>query len=332
MPPTLSLSSSSPSTSVDLLILGAGWTSTFLIPHLLSSHPSLSFAATTRDGRKVGGVETIEWAWDGEKEGSEQFEGLPRARTVLVVFPIRGEEGSRRLVRGYEESVGGRVRWIQLGSTGIFDGGPTLAADPNARLSWTNRHSPYDTTNARAIAEDELLSMHEETFVLNLSGLWGGTRNPSNWIPRIAPTLEALETKGSLHLVHGEDVARAVVAVHLSPSRSSSSPSSPDAKEKPLKGTRWVLTDLRVYDWWDLVSAHPSPLPPSPDSPSPSFHTHAGEHTPPHALWVQHLMRKHGVRSLPRTQEELGRAIDSREFWEEFGLMPSKGRWEEGRA
>lgn len=39
-------------------------------------------------------------------------------------------------------------------------------------FEWTDRHSPYDKTNARAIAEDELLSMHNETFVLNLSGLW----------------------------------------------------------------------------------------------------------------------------------------------------------------
>lgn len=69
-------------------------------------------------------------------------------------------------------------------------GGPTLAAlrvqaasgsdsEKNAadlssppELEWTTRHSPYDKTNARAIAEDELLSQHQETVVLNLSGLW----------------------------------------------------------------------------------------------------------------------------------------------------------------
>jgi hypothetical protein len=105
------------STSVSLLILGAGWTSTFLIPHLQSQHPSLTFAATTRDGRDG----TIKWEWDSEREGKEQYEGLPRAETVLVVFPIKGKGGSRRLVEGYEEAVGGKVRWIQLGSTGIYN-------------------------------------------------------------------------------------------------------------------------------------------------------------------------------------------------------------------
>jgi hypothetical protein len=84
-----------------------------------SSYPSqssLTFAATTRDGREG----TIKWEWDSEREGKEQYEGLPRAETVLVVFPIKGEGGSRRLVEGYEEAVGGKVRWIQLGSTGIY--------------------------------------------------------------------------------------------------------------------------------------------------------------------------------------------------------------------
>ena len=40
----------------------------------------------------------------------------------------------------------------------------------------------------------------------------------------------------------------------------------------------------------------------------------------------------HGVRALPRTPRELGRAIDAREFWEAFGLMPVRGRGEEARA
>jgi hypothetical protein len=136
---------------------------------------------------------------------------------VLITFPIKGPGGSKGLVQGYEKSKGiensESVRWIQLGSTGIWDvsqtftpssdleesaewrteleqGGPTLigskienlskakdSAQPPSysspsQLKWTDRHSPYDTTNARAIAEDELLSLHRNTFILNLSGLW----------------------------------------------------------------------------------------------------------------------------------------------------------------
>lgn len=102
--------------SCDLLILGAGWTFGFLSTQLAKDHPSLSYVATTRDGRDG----TLKWTWDAEQDGEEQYKKLPRAQTVLVTFPIKGEGGSRRMVEGYE-GVHGAVRWIQLGSTGIYD-------------------------------------------------------------------------------------------------------------------------------------------------------------------------------------------------------------------
>jgi len=106
----------SAASSCDLLILGAGWTFSFLASHIAAEHPSLSYIATTRDGRNG----TLKWAWDAEQDGHQQYEALPRAQTVLITFPIKGEGGSKRMVEGYEE-VHGAVRWIQLGSTGIFD-------------------------------------------------------------------------------------------------------------------------------------------------------------------------------------------------------------------
>ncbi|GAA5881793.1 hypothetical protein JCM16303_006457 [Sporobolomyces ruberrimus] len=331
---------SSPPSSVDLLILGAGWTSTFLIPHLLSTHPSISFASTTRDGRSG----SIEWTFDPENPSSPaQYDVLPRAKTVLITFPIKGEGGSKGLVKGYERSKGVKegeeeeIRWIQLGSTGIWDGGPTLIASQienstktknvnekdttlppsyssSSELKWTDRHSSYDVTNPRAIAEDELLSIHSNTFVLNLSGLWGGERDPSNWISRIASSKQALEVKGSLHLIHGLDVARAILAVHLS------NRTVTKKEGQRLKGERYLLTDLRVIDWWDLASRYPSTAAKS-----------TTEETPKAFLWVQELMKEHGVRALPRSPQELGRALDSREFWDTFGLMPVKGCYEKGR-
>ncbi|GAA5971621.1 hypothetical protein JCM8115_005882 [Rhodotorula mucilaginosa] len=338
----------SSSSAVDLLILGAGWTATFLIPHLKSEHRDISYATTTRDGRDG----SIQWSFNPDLEGPEQFAPLPRAKTVLVVFPIRGPGGSARLVQGYEEAIGARARWIQLGSTGIFDGGPTLAAlrvqaasgsdsekqaassSPTPpELEWTTRHSPYDKTNARAIAEDELLSQHQETVVLNLSGLWGGSRDPINWLARVAPTEAALEQKGSLHLIHGLDVARAIIAVHLAkhlPTSGSVSPLSEEEKQEDRAATttntggqRWILTDMHLVDWWDLASAHPD---------APTTSSSPTEPTPDRALWVRNLMRKHDVRALPRSAAELGRAIDAREFWDAFGLGPVKARWEKGRA
>ena len=126
-------SSSKPST-VDLLILGAGWTSTFLIPHLESSHPCVSFASTTRDGRNG----SIKWSFDPSNSGdSEQYDVLPRAKTVLITFPIRGEGGSKGLVKGYAKSKGinqsESIRWIQLGSTGIWDVSPLISKEKAER-------------------------------------------------------------------------------------------------------------------------------------------------------------------------------------------------------
>ena len=59
---------------------------------------------------------------------------------------------------------------------------------------------------------------------MNLSGLFGGERNPRNWVQRVAKTKETLKGKASLHLIHGEDIARGIIAV----------------VEDFTKGERWV--------------------------------------------------------------------------------------------
>ena len=73
-------------------------------------------------------------------------------------------------------------------------GGPTLRAQGHV---WTDRHSKFDETNDRASAETELLALAPAvpTTVLNLCGLWGGPRQPRNWVSRVAPSKEALKQK-----------------------------------------------------------------------------------------------------------------------------------------
>ena len=93
-------------------------------------------------------------------------------------------------------------------------------------------------------------------------------------------------------MIHGLDVSRAILAVHSHFDRAS--------------GQRWLLTDGRVYDWWDLASAW-------------------GEEGK-QSLWVRELMNEQGVRALPRAPEVVGGAMDSREFWDAFELEPVKGR------
>jgi hypothetical protein len=105
-------------------------------------------------------------------------------------------------------------------------------------------------------------------------------------------------------LIHGEDLARAIIAVHSSFHKA--------------VGQRWLLTDGRVYDWWDLASAWGSAASGAMNGDSvPSESSERREST-----WVQEMMAESGIRALPRDVRLLGRALDSREFWLAFGLTP----------
>ncbi|KAI5119976.1 hypothetical protein M0805_004355 [Coniferiporia weirii] len=308
---------------VDVLILGAGWTSDFLIPLLRKSE--ITFAATTRDGRARSDYSTIKFVFDPESEDSTPFEDLPDARTVVISFPIYKSGASERLVRNWKKAhKDTKVAFAQLGSTGIWNGDPTLKGKGDQAI-WCDRHSTFDASNERARAEVELLRLTPDTpaTVLNLSGLWGGQRHPRNWLPRVAKTKEALAQKGSLHLIHGVDVARAILAVHQNFPASA--------------GQRWLLTDCRVYDWWDLASAWGEVSDASSaleskmsegahESKDDTVSSSTANPAPlgSQAAWVRALMAETGVRGLPRPPGALERALDSREFWDTFGISPAK--------
>lgn len=268
---------------VDLLILGAGWTSTFLIP--LLERRNITYAATSTTGRSG----TIKFTYDPSSPPSS-FSVLPTAKYILITFPLTGANQSSQVVQNYKSthphiSAG----FIQLGSTGIFQ--------IEGQDTWVTRSSAYNKTSPRAVAEDELLRLGG--CVLNLSGLWGGPRQPRNWVERVAKTKEDVRGKKSLHMIHGEDVARAVVAVV--------------ARWEKARGQRWMLTDGFVYDWWALFAGWAD--------------VDDGEGEPSQqAQWVWECMREEGVRALPRPVEALGRCYDGREFWETFGLVPLKAR------
>lgn len=172
----------------------------------------------------------------------------------------------------------------------------TIQASEPSQGVWKDRHSLYDKSNVRAQAEDELLSLSSPstpTTVLNLCGLWGGSRQPKNWLSRVAPSKDALSKRGSLHLIHGADVARAIHAVHQ------------EGGSEKTSGQRWIITNTRIYDWWDVAASW------------------GGELYP---LWVRELMKEQDVRALPRAPELLGRALDGREFWDTFSMEPTRTR------
>ncbi|KAL2349633.1 hypothetical protein BJ546DRAFT_696292 [Cryomyces antarcticus] len=285
---------------LDLLILGAGWTSTFLIPLLKSRHQA--YAATTTTGRDG----TIKFQFDPSASDSSYFSILPTARNVLITFPLVGTGQSKLIISSYlstrPHTSSATTRFMQLGSTGIFQ----IPTQP----LWVSRHSQYDTENKRAVAEDELIALGG--CVLNLAGLWGGPRDPRHWVDRVAQTKEQVKNKTSLHMVHGVDVARAILAVF----------ERWDSAKAP---GRWMLTDGFVYDWWALfagwadVEEDPkivSDIERDCDEPKPRQQS----------SWVYELMQEEGVRALPRSMEMLGRCYDSREFWTTFGITPLRAR------
>ena len=142
--------------------------------------------------------------------------------------------------------------------------------------------------------------------MLNLAGLYGGERNPKNWITRVAKSKDQVKGKKALHLIHGEDVGRAIIAVHK--------------HFTPHK--RWLLTDLRVYDWWDLIQSWGANISDPVVQKTEGYET-ANELR--FVEWVGELMFEEDVRSLPRSADGLGRVLDSRGFWKKLGLWPTKG-------
>ncbi|KAK0384876.1 hypothetical protein NLU13_7354 [Sarocladium strictum] len=294
---------------LQFLILGAGWTSQYLIPEL--EREGVEFAATTTDGRNG----TIPFKFDPESEDLTPFRRLPDADTVLITFPLQGKGQSRLLTTNYlnSRSSAGRCssgrdhhpkpKFIQLGTTSIWTG-----------PGWHDDQSPYNEKAPRAIAEDELLNQTEvSATVLNLAGLYGGSRQPRNWLDRVVKTKEDLKNKGALHVIHGEDVARAVLAVHRS----------------HASGKRYILCDMHVYDWWDLAQDW-AILALREVREKGTEGTEEGNEVLRKSTtilrWVHELMTEEGVKALPRDTSAVGRALDGRGFWGDMGILPIHGR------
>ncbi|KAJ1555687.1 hypothetical protein HK405_014614 [Cladochytrium tenue] len=303
-----------PPATCSLLVVGLGWTGARV--RRLAAARGVAVAATTTSGRDG----TVPFSFDqrpGAPPDPAAFRRLPAANSaVLVTFPLQGKDMATRFVDLYLETHPPLPQispspppppphFILLGSTSAYN--PQHPADD----PWCDRHSPLaDPAQPRVAAEEALLThpalaRHPAT-VLSLAGLYAGrddSRHPARFVRnRVAPTREALRDRTSVHFIHGEDVARAVLAVVDRPFPPAT---DGDGDEKVVrKGARWIVTDLRVYDWWDLAAR----LCTGPDDPQPH--------------WVRDLARDFGVRALPRPASQLRRALDSRDFWDAHGLEP----------
>ncbi|KAK5090443.1 hypothetical protein LTR05_000615 [Lithohypha guttulata] len=293
---------------VDILILGAGWTSQFLVPHLRAE--GLKYRLTTTSGKtnklcegKYDESIIIPFAFQPTPDSSTfahvphltsdqedaQYNQLPTAQTIIITFPLKGRGQAKKLVEKYKQSHTGAIntQWIQLGSTGVWkETNPFQIQDQD---------SPIEI-NDRAIAEEELRELGGS--VLCLAGLWGDERVPWNWVKKIAPTKDKLREKKSLHLIHGDDVARACLAYH---------------QKKFVGGERWIVTDQQVYDWWELIEAWSKPL----------EKINAEQSVKPeYAKWIAELKREQELKKLPRSHQQLGRVLNSSDFWKAVGIEP----------
>jgi hypothetical protein len=275
---------------VDLLILGAGWTSTFLIPQLKKEE--ITYAATTTTGRD----NTIPFKFDPNSGDAEPYKRLPSAKTVLITFPLTGSDQSKYIVGLYRNVHGSKNNWVQLGTTFIYNQLPN---------DWSTDTSPYDKSNERGIAEDELM-VELGGCTLNLSGLYGGTRVPRTWLPRLGQSKEDVKKRGAVHFIHGEDVARAIIATH----------------KNFTPGKRWILADLRVYDWYDLIMSFSAMTEEQEAAATEEDRAMRQQF----AKWVGELMVEEDVRALPREMSQLGRKLDSRGFWKHHGIWPRHPR------
>jgi hypothetical protein len=302
---------------VDYLILGAGWTSTFLIP--LLERCEVTYASTSTTGR----LGTIQFKYDPDDSDPAYFSILPSAKNIIIVFPLNGVGSSRRLISHYHATHPNSshlTRFVQLGSSGIYQ----IPSQP----LWIDRSSSYDTSKPRAIAEDELLSLGG--CVLNLSGLWGGSRHPRNWISKVGSTKSMVEGKTSLHLIHGEDVALSIYTVcsQWDDEVETDKGGETENKSSKTRGQRYLITDGFVYDWWSLFVrwSHSGDTQASATSSAP--HATTSSLASPQSRWVFELMQESSeptvVRALPRSPELLGRCYDSREFWSTFGIAPER--------
>jgi hypothetical protein len=281
---------------VNLLVLGAGWTYQFLQPLLEQS--KVSYEATTSNGRDG----TISFRFDPDSDDPEPFKKLPAADFVLITFPLKGEGLSKKIVSMYEAThpsyePGRSTKWIQLGSTGVW-----------TQNDWVDANSPIDPANERGAAEEELISLGG--CVLNLAGLYGAQRQPANWISRVAKSKNALRDKGALHLIHGIDVSRAIIAVVQS-------------GQQRFCGRRWLIADCVSYDWWQVVWDYTGESG-NDGSGEGILSNLMAEDKLKYRTWVIELMEENGVKGLPRPSEVLGRKLDAREFWVAIGSSPAR--------
>ena len=205
---------------MSLLIIGKGWSGTYI--ESLAVKELDHVFSTTRDGRDS----TIEFNFLDPSDATP-FKRLPLTAFMVITFPFSSIEMTNAFLNLFWTTHNVMPKIILLGSTRPFA----------ATNDWSSSDSPLDAQSDPVRINSEEVMLKRGASVLHLAGLWDQVRDPRGWVGRIAQSKNDLSLKNSLHLIHGLDVAKAVVF----------------GFKKFTSKKRWIVTDLRVYDWWDLV-------------------------------------------------------------------------------
>jgi hypothetical protein len=252
-----------------ILVLGLGWTGEYVAAECKNQQIDCAFTTTTgRNG-------SIKFSF--EPRVDLDYSMLPMAELILITFPFTTLDSPELFLNGYRAQHGISPQILLLGSTRAFGSDQQL---------WADERGPIDSTDPRIQIENRLL-MHGGS-VFNLCGLYGGRRKVSNIVKLMAKSKEYLQTKKSVHFIHGADIARLVLRMHV--------------LGLFAAGQRFIVTDLRVYDTWQLVMDY----------------DYEGDLT----SMVVELMKESNVRALPRPLETLKRALDSRSIWDHLQMRP----------
>ncbi|KAJ1916985.1 hypothetical protein H4219_003456 [Mycoemilia scoparia] len=220
---------------IELLILGQGFIGKYVSEYC--SQKGTSFESTTRDGRD----NTVKWALPENDQKELCVDELPIATSILITFPVKDPVLLDHFVSEYtkhcsvqdpqeqQQQQQQEIQWIYLGSTRGF-----------TQIPSNHKTIPDKKADLQRLQSEEMLMTKHNGCVLNLAGLWGGQREPKNWAQRFktADSIRRRISNRTLHLVHGQDVAQAIVD-HLIPSFT------------PNK--RWLLSDGRVYDMLEVI-------------------------------------------------------------------------------
>ena len=181
-----------------LIILGAGYTASFLLP-LAHQRYTQVFATSRNPDIRLGHL-TPDQRIGFDLTQPDTWSHLPRESDLLWCFPATPLE----LVQKFSEAASlSTRRLVVLSSTSAYDATDSADYPP----PWIDETAAIDLAKPRVQGE-EYLRLDCEAIILRIAGIYGPNRNPIDWVKtgRVRPS------RKYVNLIHVEDLARVCLA------------------------------------------------------------------------------------------------------------------------